>query len=175
MTGGLIRGTQFDRLLKLVLGALILAGVSKNKSPDNPAFGLKWLLLHTFAYLFYGLDNVSLFKFGEGPVHVRIMTLSIEFLCLTTDVKRLLIDHVDIEKECQVVVRIGVLVVEKNALLKVFNCVLIVANLEVGKTKVIVKLRIFIVDTLRFLEGSNCKYILTLFVHGDTIIEESHP
>ena len=52
---------------------------------------------------------------------------------------------------------------------------LIVADFKVGKTKVVVKLSIFIVNTFRLLKGCNSKHILALFVHGDTIIEESHP
>ena len=175
MSSSIIFGLKFDCLLKLMLGTLILAGVTKNESPNYPAFSLERLLLHTFPNLLYCFHYISFFKFSKSPVHVRIVTLSIEFFCLSTDIQRLLINHVDIEKECQVVVSVRMLVVKKNAFLQVLYCMLIVANLEVGKTKVVVKLRIFIIDSFRLLKGSNCKHILTLFVHGDTIIEESHP
>ena len=117
MSGSLIARLKFDRLLKLVLGALIFAGVSKNKSPHNPAFSLKGLLLHTFTNLLDCFHYVALFEFCKSPVHVRIVTLSIEFFCLPTDVQCLLINHVDIEKECQVVIGVRVLVVKKNAFL----------------------------------------------------------
>ena len=117
MTGCLIRGTQLECLLKLVLGALVLTGISKDKSPDDPAFGLKRLFLHTFPNLLNGFHDVSLFEFSKGPVHVRIVTLSIEFLCLATDIQCLLINHVDIEEECQVVIGVRMLVVKKNAFL----------------------------------------------------------
>ena len=175
MSGSLIVWLKFDSLLKLMLGTLILASVSKNESPDDPAFSLKRLFLYAFTNLLDCFHYVSFFKFCKSPVHVRIVTLSIEFFCLATDVQCLLINHVDIEEECQVVVRVRMLVIKENAFLQVFNCVLIVTDLKVGKTKVVVKLGIFIVNTLRLLEGSNSKHILTLFVHGDTIIEESHP
>ena len=81
----------------------------------------------------------------------------------------------NIEEEGQIVVGIGVLLVKQDALLQVLNGVLVITNLEVGKAKVVVKLGIVLVNSLRLFEGCNGKNELTLFVHGDTIIEESHP
>ena len=53
----------------------------------------------------------------------------------------------DIEEESQVVVRVRMLIVEEDALLEMFDRVLIIADFEVGKTKVIVKLGVLIIDT----------------------------
>ena len=117
MSSSLIVGLKFDCLLKLMLGTLVLAGVTKNESPNYPAFSLERLLLHTFSNLLDCFHYISFFKFSKSPVHVRIVALSIEFFCLATDVQRLLINHVNVEKECQIVVRIRMLVVKKNTFL----------------------------------------------------------
>ena len=52
---------------------------------------------------------------------------------------------------------------------------LVITNLEVGKAKVVVKLGIVLVNTLRLFEGCDGKNKLILLVHGDTIVKESFP
>ena len=52
---------------------------------------------------------------------------------------------------------------------------LIITNLEVSEAKVIVKLSIVLVNSLRLFEGCDGKNIFTLFVHGDAIVKECFP
>ena len=52
---------------------------------------------------------------------------------------------------------------------------LVITNLEVGKSKVVVKLGIVLVNSLRLFESCDGKNELTLFVHGDAIVKESFP
>ena len=68
-----VHWVQLERLLKLVLGALVLASRAQNQAPDNPAFRVERLLLDAFADFLDSLDHVSLFEFSEGPVHVGVM------------------------------------------------------------------------------------------------------
>ena len=117
-----------------MLGALVLAGRAQDEAPDDPALSIRWLFGHTLSDLLDGFDDVALFEFSEGPMHMRVMASSVELFGLTANIQRLLVDHVDVEQESQVVVGVGVLVVEKDALLEVLDGVLVVADLEVCQT-----------------------------------------
>ena len=101
--------------------------------------------------------------------------MSVILFGLTADVKCLLVDHMNIEEESQIVVGVGVLLVKQDAFLKVLDGVLVITNLEVGKTKVVVKLGIVFVNSLRLFESCDGKNELTLFIHGDAIVKESFP
>ena len=79
------------------------------------------------------LNDISLFKLSESPVHVGVVRRAVVLLGLPANVQRLLINHVDVEKERQVVVGIRVLVVHQDALFEVLNGVLVVSDLEVGE------------------------------------------
>jgi len=67
------------------------------------------------------------------------------------------------------------LVVKKDALFEMFDSVLIVSNLEIRQSLVVLELSIVFIDSLGFLKGGDRQDILTLLVHGDTIIEECLP
>jgi len=69
---------------------------------------------------------------------MSVVTLSVKLFSLLTDVQGLLVYHMYVIKECQVVVCIRVLVVEEDALLQVFHSMLIVAHLKVCEAKVVV-------------------------------------
>ena len=95
------------------------------------------LFLDTFSDLLNRLDNVAFFKFGKGPMHMGVVSMSVEFLGLTADVESLFVDHVHVEKEGQVVVGMRVLVVQHYALLQVLNGLRVVTDFKVRYTKVI--------------------------------------
>ena len=97
LLGSLISGVKLQSLLKLVLGALVLACAAKNKTPNDPALRVVGHLLDAFPDLLDCLDNVALLELSKGPVHVRVMRGAIVLLGLTTNVERLLVDHVDVE------------------------------------------------------------------------------
>ena len=100
---------------------------------------------------------------------------SIELLSLSTDIQSLFVDHVNIEKEREVVVGIWMLVIEEDASFEMFHCVLVVSNLEIGKTQIVVQLSVIILNPLRLLEGGNGQHVLVLLVHGDAVVEEGLP
>ena len=67
------------------------------------------------------------------------------------------------------------LVVKKDALFEMFDSVLIVSDLEISQSLVVLELSIVFVDSLGFLESGDREDVLSLLVHGDTIIEEGLP
>ena len=153
----------------------IFAGRAQDEAPHDPALATPRLLLHTLPDFLDCFDDIALFEFSEGPVHVSIVTLPVEFFGLAADIQCLRVDHVDIEQESQVVVCIRVLVVQDDALFEVLHGVLVVTYLEVGEAEVVVQLGIVLVDALRLFKGCNREHITALFVHGDTVVEECLP
>ena len=99
MLGCLVVGIQLNRFLKLVLGTLVIASTPKYQPPHDPILRTLWLLLHSLPYFLDSFDNISFFKLGKGPVHVRVVILTIEFFGLTTDVQGFFVDHMDVEYE----------------------------------------------------------------------------
>ena len=67
------------------------------------------------------------------------------------------------------------LVVQQDAPLEVFHRVLVVADFEVGQAKVVVQLRIIILNLFRLFERRDSQNVLLLLVHGDTVVKESLP
>ena len=67
------------------------------------------------------------------------------------------------------------LVIHQDALLEVLHRVLVVANFEVSKAKIILQLIIIVIYPLSFLKGCDSKNVLTLLVHGYAVVEESFP
>ena len=130
--GSLVLRIELQGLLELMLGALVFAGRTKDETPDDPAFGVERLFLDTFTDFFDGFDDIAFLELGESPVHVRVVTRPVELFGLTADIQGFLVDHVDVEEEGQVVVRIRVLVVQQDATFEVLHSVLVVTNLEVG-------------------------------------------
>ena len=99
MLGCLVVGIQFNCFLKLVLGTLVISSTPQYQSPHDPILGTLWLLLDSFPYFLDGFDHISFFELGEGPVHVRVVILAIEFFGLPTDVQGFFVDHVHVEYE----------------------------------------------------------------------------
>ncbi len=66
-------------------------------------------------------------------MHVRIVACAIEFLCLTTNIQSLSVDHMNVEQESQIVVCIRVSVVHQNALLEMFDSMLVVTDFKIGE------------------------------------------
>ena len=60
-----------------------------------------------------------------------IVTVAIELFCLAADIECFFVDHVHVEEEGEIVVRVGVCVIDKDALLEVFHCLGVITNLEV--------------------------------------------
>ena len=97
--GGFILGIQLNCFLKLVSGTLVLASAAQNETPNDPTLRIQRLLLNALADFLDGLDDIAFFEFCEGPVHVGVMSHTVELLGLPADVKSLLVDHVDVEEE----------------------------------------------------------------------------
>jgi len=68
-----------------------------------------------------------------------------------------------------------VLVVQQDAPLEVLHRVLVVTDFEVGQAKVVVQLRIIILNLFRLFERRDSQNVLLLLVHGDTVVKESLP
>ena len=84
----------------------------QDQTPDNPALCILWLLLHTLPDFLDRLDDISFFKLCEGPMHMCVVALSVKFFCLLTDVQSLLVYHVNVIEESQIVVSERVLVIQ---------------------------------------------------------------
>jgi len=108
--GGLVLCIQFESLLELMLGTFVPASVAKYESPYYPIVFIVWLFLYTFSNLLDSFNNITLFELGKGPMHVRIV-IRIMLLSLSAGVKGLIVDHVDVEEECKVVVGVWMLVI----------------------------------------------------------------
>ena len=67
------------------------------------------------------------------------------------------------------------LVVQQDAPLEVLHRVLVVTDFEVGQAKVVVQLRIIILNLFRLFERRDSQNVLLLLVHGDTVVKESLP
>lgn len=104
-----------------MLGTIVLSSTSQDKSPNHPIMSIFRLFLDTLSDLLYSFDNVALFELCKGPVHMRVVSMSIEFFGLSTNVQGFFIDHVHVEQEGQVVVGVWMFVVQHDALLEVLN------------------------------------------------------
>lgn len=109
---------DFECLLELVFGAFIFASRSENESPDNPVVCVLRLLLYTFPDLLDGFHDISFFKLSESPVHVSVVSVPIELLRLAADIERLFVNHMHVEEESQIVVGVGMRVVDQYASLE---------------------------------------------------------
>lgn len=125
-------------LLEFVFCTLVFTCRSENQAPDYPVISIFRLLLYTFSNFLDGFNYISFFELRECPMHMSVVTISIKFFGLAADVECLLIYHVHVEKECKIVVCVGMSIVYQDAPLEMFYCLRIVSNLEVGKSQVIV-------------------------------------
>lgn len=171
----LIARVKLQSLLELVLSRLVLAGLAEDESPDDPALGIERLLGDSLPDFLDGLDDVAQLELSEGPVHVRVVPRSVELFRLPADVQRLRVDHVDVEEESKIVVGERMSVIHQYALFEMLNGMLVIANFKVSQPQIVLQLWVFIVDSLCFFEGCNRKHILSLFVHGNTIVKECLP
>ena len=104
-----------------------------------------------------------------------VVARTIKLFSLPANVQGLLVNHVYVVEEGEIVVRIRVLVVQKDALLQVLHGVLVVSNFEVGQSKVVVQLGVVLKDLLRFFKGSDGIHVVAHFVHRDPMVEERLP
>lgn len=111
-------------------------------TPYDPVVSIFRLFLDSLPDFLDCFYHVAFFELGEGPMHVGVVTVSIEFLGLAADIERLFVDHMHIEEEGQIVVGERVGVVDQNAPFKVFHCLRVVSNLEVRETQVVMQLGI---------------------------------
>ena len=138
-----------------MLGALVLARGAQDEPPNDPALGIGRLLLHALPNLLDRLDHVALLELGESPVHVGVVAGAVELLGLSADIERLLVNHVDIEQEGQVVISVWMLIIQQNAPLQMLNRVLVITDFEVGEAEVVMQLGVVVLDPLRLFEGSD--------------------
>ena len=117
-----------------MLSRFVFACLSQDKSPNDPALGVQRLLRHSLSDFLDSLDNVAEFQLSKGPMHVRIVACAIELLGLATDIQRLCINHMNVEQESQIVVCIRVSIVHQNALLEMFDSMLVITDFKIGKT-----------------------------------------
>jgi hypothetical protein len=75
-------------------------------------------------------------------VHVRVVAVTIELFGLAAYVKRLFVNHMHVKQEGQIVVGEGVRIINEDASFEMLDSLRVVANLEVGETKVVVQLGI---------------------------------
>ena len=81
------------------------------------------------------------------------MIFWIELLCLSADVQCLLVHHMHVVEESQVVVCVRMLVIVLDALLKVLQSLIVIANLKGCKSQIVMKLGILCIDGLTLLKG----------------------
>ena len=93
-------------------GTLIFAGWAKDEAPNDPALCIERLLLHALPNLLDGFDDIAFLELSESPMHVSVVAMSVILFGLTADVQRLLVDHMNVEEEGQIIVGIGVLLVK---------------------------------------------------------------
>ena len=127
----LVHAIKLECFLKFVFGAFIFANRSQDETPDDPVVSVLRLLLYSFPDLLDSFHHITLLKLSEGPMHVGVVSVSIELFCLTADIECLFVNHVHVEQESKVVVGKRVCVVDKDALLEVLDCLGVVSNLEV--------------------------------------------
>lgn len=108
-------------------------------------------------------------------MHVRVVTRTIKLLGLPANVERLLVNHVNVEQERQVVICVRVLVVEQDTSLQVLHRVLVISNFEVGQAQIVVQLWVVVLDPLGLLKRRDRQDELLLLVHGDAVVEEGLP
>ena len=116
-----------------MLSRFIFACLAQDKSPDDPALRVQRLLRHSFSDFLDSLDNVSKFQLSKRPMHVCIVACAIEFLGLATNIQCLSVNHMNVEQESQIVVCIRVPVVHQNALLEMFDSMLVITDFKVSK------------------------------------------
>lgn len=68
-----------------MLRELKLASRSQNQAPHNPVIGAVFVFGDAFSDLADSLHQISLFELCEGPMSMRVVPMSIEFLGLSTN------------------------------------------------------------------------------------------
>ena len=75
-------------------------------------------------------------------MHVSVVAITIEFLGLAAYVKGLFVNHMHVKQECQIIVGKGMRIINQDASFEMLHSLGVVADLEVGKSKVVVQLSI---------------------------------
>ena len=95
-----------------MFGAFIFTGGSENESPDDPIICVFRLLLNAFSDFLDSFHDIALFKLGEGPMHVSVVTIPVELLGLAADIECFFVYHVHIEEEGEIIVSVRMCVIK---------------------------------------------------------------
>lgn len=69
-----------------MFGAFIFTSRSENEAPNDPVICVFRLFLNTFSNFLDCFHHVAFFKLSEGPMHVGVVAITIEFLSLAADI-----------------------------------------------------------------------------------------
>ena len=79
---------------------------------------------------------------------MRVVAVTIEFLCLTTYVQSLFVYHMHIKQEGQIIIRERMCVIDQDASFEMLHSLGVVTDLEIGETKIVMQLGIVRIDFL---------------------------
>ena len=114
-----------------MFGAFIFTRRSENEAPNDPVISVFRLFLNAFSNFLDCFHDITFFKLSEGPMHMCVVTIAIEFFGLAADIKSFLVYHVHVEEESKIVICKRMCIIQKNAPLEMFHSLRVVANLEV--------------------------------------------
>ena len=117
-----------------MFGALVVADCPHNETPDDPVVSILGVLLYTFLDLLDCLSHLAFLEKSKSPMTVTVVCLWVIQLCTTANVYCLLVELMHIVQKREVIVGILVLWIELGTLLEVLYCLVILLELEVGKT-----------------------------------------
>lgn len=120
--GSLICWIDFESLFILVLGALVVAHGLENNAPHDPILTIVWVLLDGLSYF---VDRFSHFVFLEeskGPVS-KAVVISIFMMHIgeVAYLDGLVIVTMHVVDECEIIVREGVLRIERGTLFEMLD------------------------------------------------------
>ena len=79
---------------------------------------------------------------------MRVVAVTIEFLCLTTYVQSLFVYHMHIKQEGQIIIREWMRVIDQDASFEMLNSLGVVTDLEIREAKIVMQLGILRIDFL---------------------------
>ena len=98
-----------ESTFELVLCKLKFAGCPEDQAPHDPVIWIVLVFSDTFTYLSNCFDQISLFEFCKGPMPMRVVCMSIEFLGLPADLDGVTIQLVHVIQESQIIVCVGMI------------------------------------------------------------------
>jgi len=131
-----------------MFGAFIFTCRPQDQPPHYPVICVLWLLLYSLANFLDSFDHIPLLELCKSPVHVRVVAVTIEFLCLTTYVQSLFVYHMHIKQEGQIIIRERMCVIDQDASFEMLHSLGVVTDLEIGETKIVMQLGIVGIDFL---------------------------